>query len=116
LYKKKLNKKIKTMISIGSGLSGLPPNSKRFFWLERLLERRAPATFDPRFFALRSSDHPFDEAGGARDHSRSKITTDIYLYLLYLTLYISLSVYLFDVIVCISYFILVALEFTFEPS
>jgi len=41
------------------------------------------------------------------------ITTDFYLYLLYLILYLFLSVYLFDVTVCISYFILVVLEFTF---
>ena len=38
-----MNKQMKVMISIGSGLSGLPPNSKRFLWLERLVERRASA-------------------------------------------------------------------------
>jgi len=38
-------------------------------------------------------------------------TTDFFLYLFYLFIYISLSIYLFNVIVYISYFILVVLDF-----
>jgi len=41
------------------------------------------------------------------------ITTDFLLYLLCLLIYLPLSIYLFDVTVCIAYFILVVLEYTF---
>jgi hypothetical protein len=42
--------------------------------------------------------------------SSSFITTDFYFFIFCLFIYISLSVYLFDVISYISYFILVVLE------
>ena len=41
------------------------------------------------------------------------ITADFHFYLLCLIIYIFLSIYLFDVTVCIAYFILVVLEYTF---